>query len=539
MLQCGVSNPLIIRLSHPHHLDLSVWQPLQYYPRDPTSNRTDFYRRSSQSPSPGLPPSTPLSASTSLSTPLPPVNPTTPSNTASPSPSQHISNHVPATNLIPPSNITYSSNPCPLPNPVPLSENLPSSPAPPSEIQTPPSHLPPPPTQTHTSSPMISQLSPEPVALPEDPGIPDFATLIGKDLAAALKDVGELLGHFPFVKTIGGLTGQFFKIVEVLTWVWKDHTSRNLQSLLDHTRSKPKESMGQRILHHQLDQDLQRDYEKYLHELWGTFQLEIALGTNQKVVAMERNIATIPAQLADVHAAAKEGNPDHIDGTEWRQKLECSPNTCEHILDEIEAWALLNATDSRPPVAHFLGVAGLGKTTVAHSVAHRPLKVSKKPPSPLLIVMDALDECSEGHSLLKLLLEVTDSIRGHIKIFFTSRPERKIDDILKCQKLHPIQVPLHDASNNTDIRTYFENRLPRLLPYRDTEVFQLSCKASGLFIWASTIWNPFTIRPQQPRIILKETSGHSMTSFFAGHTRTLGLVALHSRLPSSLLLRQF
>ncbi|KDQ58876.1 hypothetical protein JAAARDRAFT_646614 [Jaapia argillacea MUCL 33604] len=304
----------------------------------------------------------------------------------------------------------------------------------------------------------------------------------------------------------------------------------------------------------------------------------MALRTIQKVTVIGQTVAKLPVQLWDVHAAAKEGNVEHnesalleklgslvVHDAEWRKELVCSGLTRKAILDDIETWAVSSATDE-VTIAYFPGVAGLGKTTVSHSVAHRlyrdgrdllgasfffsrdvgsrnspknvvatiayhlahfhhayrselcyalrrpvpsscerqfqelfldPLKKSKKPPSPLLIVMDALDECAEGIFVLKLLLAAIQDVIGHIKIFFTSRPQDDIDNILEGHKFHRVRVLLDDDSNAEDIRAYFDTRLADLsladgtpFPLLDRDTREaLYRSAAGLFIWASTACN--------------------------------------------------
>ncbi|KDQ58946.1 hypothetical protein JAAARDRAFT_192515 [Jaapia argillacea MUCL 33604] len=156
-----------------------------------------------------------------------------------------------------------------------------------------PSPTPPPPPPPN---PTPSQPSSELVPLLRDPDLPTFVTSVGQDVTAALKDIGEVLGHFPFVKTIGGLTVQILKIVE----------------------------------------------------------LDINLSTNLKASAIEQTVTKLLEKIEEVDAHVKDGilfqqqqvkllllgqlRTFAVRGTEWQPKLACYKDTHEEILHEIEEW---------------------------------------------------------------------------------------------------------------------------------------------------------------------------------------------------------
>ena len=122
--------------------------------------------------------------------------------------------------------------------------------------------------------------------------------------------------------------------------------------------------------------------------------------------------------------------------------------------------------------------------------------------STVLIVIDALDECSEqdAQQLLSILLEEIHKV-PNLKLFFTTRPEPHILDILRLHEVHPL-YRLHDIESSIvegDIRSYLshglspkavKNALPELEPppwTPSSSDFNALVNTSGkLFIIAST-----------------------------------------------------
>ncbi|EJD48244.1 hypothetical protein AURDEDRAFT_183572 [Auricularia subglabra TFB-10046 SS5] len=123
---------------------------------------------------------------------------------------------------------------------------------------------------------------------------------------------------------------------------------------------------------------------------------------------------------------------------------------------------------------------------------------------PVVIVIDALDECTEAAQdlvprMLFRMMEALPSIACPLRIFVSSRPELHIEDAFqsvtftsKSQRfrLHEVPRPTIDA----DIKFYFENAL-RQLPETSRQVLsvlypaveeELTDLAAGLFIFAMT-----------------------------------------------------
>lgn len=125
-----------------------------------------------------------------------------------------------------------------------------------------------------------------------------------------------------------------------------------------------------------------------------------------------------------------------------------------------------------------------------------------KAPNPIVIVIDALDECGtrdQRASLLRVLSELTKEVPD-LRFVITSRPEPDIRSAFEPQA-HVLASELETSSPGAidDISIYFKIRLREImLKYHDgafhsqspwpddAKIKKLVDSASGLFIWAST-----------------------------------------------------
>ena len=126
-----------------------------------------------------------------------------------------------------------------------------------------------------------------------------------------------------------------------------------------------------------------------------------------------------------------------------------------------------------------------------------PLKElsSFKPPVPLIIIIDALDE-SDQSDVISSYLSRTVELATWIKFFITSRPLPEIEQRIM---LHPSQVSSHDLytiSAEEDILAYteeeYKNPRGKLATLRDEginsdAIDKLARKAQGLFIWITVV----------------------------------------------------
>ncbi|PAV17360.1 WD40 domain containing protein [Pyrrhoderma noxium] len=131
---------------------------------------------------------------------------------------------------------------------------------------------------------------------------------------------------------------------------------------------------------------------------------------------------------------------------------------------------------------------------------HKPLlSVSPEIDHPILIVLDAFDECGTTQSrraLIDVLRDGIPSLYSNFRFLITGRPE---EDILFWKSSPTVQSLLLDSQSDesiSDVSAYIEYELGRVKPPSmlkvpsnspwDEGIRILSQAANGLFIWAST-----------------------------------------------------
>ncbi|PVF91284.1 hypothetical protein CPB86DRAFT_361534 [Serendipita vermifera] len=114
----------------------------------------------------------------------------------------------------------------------------------------------------------------------------------------------------------------------------------------------------------------------------------------------------------------------------------------------------------------------------------RPLE---KISSPVVIVLDALDEC-EPITVTRLFHILIPQLANlhHLKLFLTSRPENYIMEILKNQTIHRVALTGNHGGNRADVKHFMGQKL-RSIELPETQVDSLVKRSEGLFIWASTV----------------------------------------------------
>ncbi|THH05545.1 hypothetical protein EW145_g4721 [Phellinidium pouzarii] len=116
------------------------------------------------------------------------------------------------------------------------------------------------------------------------------------------------------------------------------------------------------------------------------------------------------------------------------------------------------------------------------------------PPRPLIVVIDALDECgdsSESRSQLAMFIAQLAVAVPWLKVFVTSRslPEIRqnfVQDALNHQSLD-ISTQSDDNELQLDILQYTRHCAKNLM-LSDNQIYSFALKASGLFIWTSTVF---------------------------------------------------
>lgn len=150
--------------------------------------------------------------------------------------------------------------------------------------------------------------------------------------------------------------------------------------------------------------------------------------------------------------------------------------------------------DSAAPDAHVLEqLSGL---------IVKPWLASGPRPTPILIIIDALDECdpnSEAETIVKVLAAELPKLNGSIKVLITSRPEFGIHSRFESSGLKSMTTAytLHDIDKTivgTDIQRYLEHHLRAIAedygvaadwPAGD-DVKALTAQAGAFFIVAAT-----------------------------------------------------
>lgn len=152
-------------------------------------------------------------------------------------------------------------------------------------------------------------------------------------------------------------------------------------------------------------------------------------------------------------------------------------------------------------------------------------------PFPLVIVLDALDECEEerrdeANGLINVLLT---SLQGlpFVKIFITSRPEQGIEtafdhpDMSKSWTRFALHLDIEKAIVQSDISHYLKNELGNLSQRRsgiptpfpsDKELGELANRAGTLFIYARTVVAFIAHKMANPMVQLGKILDHHGSS---------------------------
>jgi hypothetical protein len=144
--------------------------------------------------------------------------------------------------------------------------------------------------------------------------------------------------------------------------------------------------------------------------------------------------------------------------------------------------------------------------------------------SPILVVLDALDECEENDSVVQIIQLFINGLHGRsvpLRVFVTSRPEYHLRSLFLRPEVSPETCPfvLHEIDRSEvrqDIMRYVEHELTDIsrthreildgdLWPKQSDIESLVDMASGLFIAASTalkfIHPDSRVRDPRPRLI--------------------------------------
>ncbi|KAK0495716.1 hypothetical protein EDD18DRAFT_1354219 [Armillaria luteobubalina] len=180
--------------------------------------------------------------------------------------------------------------------------------------------------------------------------------------------------------------------------------------------------------------------------------------------------------------------------------------------------AIVKALDAYPFIATMLSSNNPNSHTQFQHLLQEPLEKIQdlQNESPLIVIIDGLDESDVSEDLLKVLADGFGPTLPFMRLIVFSRPEEKISHIFKKSQ-HVCQYPLDTSSEEAWVK-YNEQHV----------VAQLAEQASGLFIWAATVCSFLSTHPSLKRLkalldttMSTDATGALMTLY---HT-TLGTVA--------------
>ncbi len=145
-----------------------------------------------------------------------------------------------------------------------------------------------------------------------------------------------------------------------------------------------------------------------------------------------------------------------------------------------------------------------------------PLRHGSPPAdSPLVIVIDALDECDEDASqaLSELLRDSVAEFPRCVKFLLTSRPVRVVDDYFhSSSSIHRMRIELSDDKNLRDCEAYIHSQVLKLkeLPRVTTRNWlpdleqKLVTQTGGLFVWVSIVMEYLKNKSTDPVVALED-----------------------------------
>ena len=134
-------------------------------------------------------------------------------------------------------------------------------------------------------------------------------------------------------------------------------------------------------------------------------------------------------------------------------------------------------------------------------LSKRALKFVEWSRGPVVVVIDALDECgseTDRKVLMQALSKGFSDLPSFMRVIVVSRPETDIEDMLAShQAVHPYRLDIDSVATQEDISEFLRHRFSdiRRMMRRsgldpdwpgDDKIRSLTNSAGGLFVWAST-----------------------------------------------------
>ena len=119
--------------------------------------------------------------------------------------------------------------------------------------------------------------------------------------------------------------------------------------------------------------------------------------------------------------------------------------------------------------------------------------------SPILIILDALDECGTPEtrqSLINVFRDCLSTLPDNFRILITSRPDEDISPLISSPSYKIITLDQHSDESKLNVYTYIKHQFDQMRSSErlkvpsdyewDKSIQTLADSADGLFIWAST-----------------------------------------------------
>ncbi|KAG8872084.1 hypothetical protein FRB97_008051 [Tulasnella sp. 331] len=255
----------------------------------------------------------------------------------------------------------------------------------------------------------------------------------------------------------------------------------------------------------------------------------------KKLIAVTSECANLLSQLLQPADARFDSGPRESASS-------CLQGTRVAVLEELQRW-IYNRGPDQPCLFWLYGVAGTGKTTL-NKLVIESLQGVVDAPIPLVIVLDALDECVGSSSAADILLLPADMVPKLpaplcVRILIASRSEHHIqtkfassavENLSRSMALHGIQGDVVHA----DIELYLRNRLQDI--ETEEEVNRLKLMAKGLFVYASTASDfirdvHYSNLQRQLRVLLSGDDASRSSAFYSLDQLYIGVLA--SSLPEA------
>ncbi|KAF9503094.1 hypothetical protein BS47DRAFT_1402757 [Hydnum rufescens UP504] len=311
---------------------------------------------------------------------------------------------------------------------------------------------------------------------------------------------------------------------------------KDLEHIASSVQSKSSAGGVRRFLERKKDEHDLPTFSQNVKAALDRFQVSQTLRQEQELLLEKRSAAVmfLPRANSAAYDSGREDAPSS-----------CLEGTRVSILTEIMSW-FESVESGTPPVYWLVGLAGIGKSTIAKTAAERANKnrmlggsfFFSRSDAPLrnpnlvfptlafqlalsdnefknvigeaiqqdptvsrqttLIVLDALDECEEqgADTILQLLLSHASQL-PFLRVLITSRPEPHISSVftearnLAKRVLHDIEASVIEE----DLRLYIRSELGKILKrlelgsvpdWTDGEINSLVEKSGKLFIYAAT-----------------------------------------------------